>query len=82
MPYINSGTDQKLKLFAHYEVMDLHKEVIEGQTKDKTLDQELTSVGLNYHIDPKTVLKYEYQIQSDETGKDYTASKFGVGFVF
>ena len=82
MPYINSGTDQKLKLFAHYEVMDLHKEVIEGQTKDKTLDQELTSVGLNYHIDPKTVLKYEYQIKSDETGKDYTASKFGVGFVF
>lgn len=82
MPHFNPGSEQKLKVFAHYEDLDLHKEVSEGQTKDKSLDQELTSIGLNYHIHPKTVLKYEYQIQTDETGKEYTASKFGVGFVF
>lgn len=82
MPHIKPGSEQKLKLFAHYEVMDLHKEVLDGQTKDKSLDQEITSIGFNYHVHPKTVLKYEYQIQSDENGKEYTASKFGMGFVF
>lgn len=68
--------------FVRYSKYNLNKEVATGVIKDKSLDKEIITVGLNFKPTEKVVLKADYQIRDNAEEDEADVFSLGLGFVF
>ncbi len=74
--------DKRLVSFARYSEYDLHKEVPSGFDKDRSLDKEIWTLGLNYLPHPQVVVKGDFEFRKTAKGQEDDKLALGVGFVF
>ena len=80
---LGRDTTVSVSPWVRYEQFDLQREVGEGYTRDRTLDRQVLTVGVDFKPHPQVVLKGEYvhfqnagdAIESDEI-------RVGAGFVY
>ena len=79
-----TNNNQKLFVFARYEVYDTHASTAGALTKNDAYDRTDVTTGLTYHIAPGVVLKGDYQFRSNaiEDGDIKDRLNFGIGVWF
>ena len=93
MPLIKSDSEMAITPFVRYEDYNTHKEVFEGQTRDKTFDRTVTTIGLGFKPHSNVIVKADYQAKDTSsdlpsgkgTGKDENKIdqfNIGIGFIF
>lgn len=80
---LGRSTTVRVSPWVRYEQFDLQREVGEGFERDRTLDRQLLTVGVDFAPHPQVVLKGEY-VHFDNAGDAVESDEIrvGAGFVY
>ncbi len=78
------NNEQKLFVFARYEMYDTHASTDGSLVENEAYDRTDVTTGLTYHIAPGVVLKGDYQFRSNALENDDVKDRlnFGIGVWF
>jgi hypothetical protein len=82
MPLIAPDSQMSLEPFYRYEFIDTQAKVATGYTKNKTQDNRLHVLGVNFKPIPQVVLKLDYRNREAKEGRLSNEISVGAGLVF